>query len=165
MENDARARHQSGPWNLQMGQEIDGFILGERLHMGGMATIWAVRRKDDPDGPPLIMKVPRIKGGEDPATIVGFEVEQMVMPMLSGPHVPAFVAKGYFTRLPYIVMEQIPGPSLKASFDRAPLPFDEVADAGARVAQALHALHKQHVVHLDIKPSNILFRQIGRAHV
>jgi len=44
--------------------------------------------------------VPRIKGGEDPTTIVGFEVEQMIMPTLSGVHVPRYVAKGDFTRQP-----------------------------------------------------------------
>ncbi|MBN4688711.1 serine/threonine protein kinase, partial [Escherichia coli] len=83
---------------LSPGQVIDGFRLEERLHQGGMATLWRVRRADVPDGEPegmpLIMKVPRIKGGEDPASIVGFEVERMIMPTLSGPHVPVFVAKG-----------------------------------------------------------------------
>ncbi|MFX8086702.1 protein kinase, partial [Acinetobacter baumannii] len=40
---------------------------------------------------------------------------------------------------------------------------EEVADIGARVATALAALHRQHVVHLDIKPSNIMFRPDGTA--
>jgi hypothetical protein len=53
---------------------------------------------------PLIMKVPRIKGGDDPTTIVGFEVERMILPALRGPHVPRFVARGDFTAQPYIVM-------------------------------------------------------------
>ena len=43
------------------------------------------------------------------------------------------------------------------------LPPEEVADIGARVATALAALHRQHVVHLDIKPSNIMFRPDGTA--
>ncbi|AWI53058.1 serine/threonine protein kinase [Aquabacterium olei] len=151
---------------LQEGMVIDGFLLKQKLHMGGMATLWDVVRVDGQPGPgdgegPLIMKIPRIKGGEDPATIVGFEVEQMVMPMLKGPHVPRFIAKGDFIRQPYIVMEHIPGVSLRPRLDEAPLPADDVASIGARVAVALHALHKQHVVHLDIKPSNILFRPDG----
>ena len=103
---------------LSPGQQVDQFRLEEALHQGGMATLWKVVRvhADGTPAPadmPLIMKVPRIKGGEDPATIVGFEVEQMIMPMLSGPHVPRYVAKGDFTRQPYIVMEHIPGASLR----------------------------------------------------
>ncbi|HEX6703524.1 MAG TPA: bifunctional serine/threonine-protein kinase/universal stress protein [Albitalea sp.] len=138
---------------------IDGFRLEERTHQGGMASLWRVRRVDGDDAMPLIMKVPRIRGGDDPATIVGFEVEQMILPALSGPHVPRFVAKGDFTGRPYIVMERIGGETLRARLDAAPLPIDEVADIGWRVATALHDLHRQHVVHLDIKPSNILFRE------
>ena len=150
---------------LQPGQVLDGFRLDERIHQGGMANLWRVCRVDPQPGDtlPLIMKVPRIKGGEDPATIVGFEVEQMLMPQLSGPHVPRFVARGDWTRQAYIVMEHIPGESLRPRLDDAPLPPEEVADIGARVATALADLHRQHVVHLDIKPSNIVFRPDGTA--
>ena len=153
---------------LAPGQVIDGFRLEERLHQGGMAHLWRVTRLGDDGQPapqpvPLIMKVPRIKGGEDPATIVGFEVEQMILPALQGPHVPAYVAKGDFTRQPYLVMEQIQGPSLRPRLDEAPLAFDEIIEIGERVATALHELHKQKLVHLDVKPSNIMFRADGTA--
>jgi nucleotide-binding universal stress UspA family protein len=150
------------PASLEAGQVVDGFRLEERTHRGGMASLWRVTRvAPPPPGTPdlpLIMKVPSIMGGEEPATIVGFEVEQMIMPTLGGPHVPAFVAKGDFARLPYIVMERIEGASLRERLDAAPLPFDEIIDVGWRVATALHDLHHQHVIHLDVKPSNIMFR-------
>ncbi|EHR71930.1 serine/threonine protein kinase [Burkholderiales bacterium JOSHI_001] len=153
------------PSGVTAGQVVDGFVLEERLHQGGMANIWRVSRVNHhgDTSQPLIMKVPRIKGGEDPATIVGFEVEQMIMPMLSGAHVPHFVAKGDFTRQPYIVMERIDGHSLRPRLDDAPLPLDEVIEIGSRVATALHDLHRQHLVHLDVKPSNIMFRPDGTA--
>jgi serine/threonine protein kinase len=85
------------------------------------------------------------------------------MPRLSGPHVPRFVARGDFTRQPYIVMERIPGDTLRPRLQEAPLPLDEITSIGAKVAQALHVLHCQHLVHLDIKPSNIMFRDSGEA--
>ena len=160
----------TGQKQLHAGDIVDHFRLEERLHQGGMASLWRVVRLNgegqpvsEADALPLIMKVPRIKGGEDPATIVGFEVERMIMPTLSGPHVPKFVAKGDFTRQPYIVMEHIPGETLRPRLDHAPLALDEVVEIGERVAAALHDLHRQHVVHLDIKPSNILFRPDGTA--
>ncbi|MDE2400516.1 MAG: protein kinase [Burkholderiales bacterium] len=153
----------SPPHRLEAGQVIDGFRLDERLHQGGMAALWSVTALEAPPDVPLIMKVPRIMGGQDPASIVGFEVESMIMPRLSGPHVPRFLARGDFTRQPYIVMERLGGETLRPRLDQAPLPVDEVARLGAAVAQALHALHCQHVVHLDIKPSNIMFRETGEA--
>jgi nucleotide-binding universal stress UspA family protein len=147
------------PGPIAVGQVIDGFRVDAHLHVGGMADLWRVSHADGHDaGFPLLMKVPRLKRGEDPAVIVGFEVEQMIMPLLGGPHVPRLVAKGDFTRQPYIVMELVPGESLKARFDAAPIPLDEVVEVGGKVATALHDLHRQHLVHLDVKPSNVLFR-------
>ncbi|MBV9891222.1 MAG: universal stress protein [Rhizobacter sp.] len=125
-----------------------------------MATLWRVHRVVPvASDPPLLMKVPRLRGGEEPAAIVGFEVEQMIMPALVGPHVPRFIAKGDFARVPYIVMERIDGPALRERFDAAPLAIDEVARIGAKVATSLHDLHRQRVVHLDVKPSNVVFRR------
>jgi eukaryotic-like serine/threonine-protein kinase len=162
---------EAGP-ALAAGASIDGWLLRERLHTGGMAHLWSVVPVEGEGAPQLppgseglrwLMKVPRIKGGEDPATIVGFEVEQMILPALRGPHVPLFAARGDITRQAYIVMERIEGPTLRPRLDDAPLAFDEIIEIGARVATALHELHRQHLVHLDVKPSNIMRRADGTA--
>ncbi len=152
---------QSSRIALAPGVEVDGFRLEERVHQGGMATLWRVTKPGL--DLPLLMKVPRLGYGDDPTAIVGFEMEQMVLSRLSGPHVPRFVAAGDFSKQPYIVMEYIPGTSLRARLDAAPLPPDEVAHIGAAVATALHDLHRQHAIHLDLKPSNVLFRAPGVA--
>jgi nucleotide-binding universal stress UspA family protein len=146
---------------LEPGSVIDGFQLQQAVHRGGMATLWRVTREDL--AIPLVMKVPRLDYGDDPAAIVGFEVEQMIMPTLSGCHTPRFIAAGDFTAMPYIVMEYIPGPSLRDRLEQAPLPPAEVARLGAKIADALHHLHRQHVIHLDLKPSSVLFRAGGEA--
>lgn len=148
---------------LEPGMVFDGFRLEEKLHTGGMATLWRVGRVDAADPAPLLMKIPILGDHHDPAAIVGFEVEQMIMPKLHGIHVPHFIAAGDFTGQPYIVMELIAGTSLRARFDHAPLPVDEVVEIGIKVASALHDLHRQHVIHLDLKPSNIMFRPGGEA--
>ena len=147
--------------SLTPGTVIDGFRLEEKIYQGGMAALWRVTRADIAF--PIVMKVPRLEYGDDPAAIVGFELEQMILPTLSGIHVPRFVAAGDFTAQPHIVMEFIAGESLRARLDDAPLPAAEVAMLGAKVASALHDLHRQHVIHLDIKPSSVLFRASGEA--
>ncbi len=144
---------------LAAGSQIDGFTVGQLLHNGGMAILWSVTHPDHPA--PMLMKVPRLFEGEDPAAIVSFEMETMILPRLSGPHVPHCIATADFEVQPYIVLERVPGESLLAKLNTLPLPIDEIADIGAKVAAALDALHRQHVVHLDIKPSNILLRPSG----
>jgi serine/threonine protein kinase len=140
---------------LEAGQTIDGFRLLERLPAGGMASFWRVAR--DGDDRPMLMKIPLLRPGEDPLTIIGYEVEQMVLPCLTGPHVPRFIAAGDFER-PYIVMEFVSGLSLESLLEKAPLPMDEVAAIGVKIAFALHDIHQQHVIHLDLKPSNAILR-------
>ena len=145
----------------QEGDTINGFTLLSRVHQGGMASLWEVSKPGIDY--PLLMKMPILAEGEDPATIVGFEMEQMILPRLSGPHVPKFVAAGDFSAEPHLVMERIPGSSLLPLLEKLPLAVSEAAGLIARVAQAVQSLHRQNVIHLDIKPSNIMLRPSGEA--
>ena len=148
------------PQNLEAGQVVDGFVLEQALDPGGMASFWRVSRPGS--NLPMVMKIPLMRRGEDPLTIVGFEAEQMILARLTGPHVPKFVAAGDFER-PYIVMELVAGRSVRSLLEKTPLPADDVAAIGAKIAFALHDLHRQHVIHLDLKPSNIILRDDGEA--
>jgi nucleotide-binding universal stress UspA family protein len=143
---------------LAPGDVIGGFRLEQKFHHGGMGTLWTVSRADI--AAPLVMKLPFLLPGEDPLTIVSYETEQMILPRLSGSHVPVFVAAGDFDG-PFVVMELIAGRSLRDRLPELPLPAGAVADLGARIADALEDIHRQRVIHLDLKPSNIMIRDGG----
>jgi len=143
------------------GAVIDGFTIGECVHRGGMATLWDVTRPDI--AMPLLMKIPLMSEGEDPAAIVSFEMEQMILPRLSGPHVPACFGSGDFGRQPYVVIERIPGKTLYGRLGDLPLSFEETRGIVGKIALALADLHRQNVIHHDIKPSSIMFRPGGEA--
>ena len=145
---------------LEAGQTIDGFRLEAPLKPGGMANLWRVTHPEH--ALPMVMKLPFVQPGENPIAIISFEVEGMILPRLTGEHAPRFVKAGDFSN-PYIVMEFIAGTSLKARLDDTPLPADEVAAIGGKIAIALHDLHSRHVIHLDLKPSNVIMREDGEA--
>ena len=146
---------------VEPGAVIDGFTVGERVHSGGMATLWSVTWPESDT--PMLMKVPRISEGEDPAAIVGFEMEQMILPRLSGPHVPACFGTGDFARQPYAVIERIPGKTLYERLSELPISYEEARVIVGKIATALADLHGQNVIHHDIKPSSIMFRPTGEA--
>jgi hypothetical protein len=100
-----------------------------------MATLWSVTRPDI--AVPLLMKIPRMSEGDDPAAIVGFEMGQMILPRLSGPHVPVCFGAGDLARQPYVVIERIPGKTLYGRLPDLPLPFEEAVAITCRLQQRL----------------------------
>ena len=152
---------------LEPGTEIDGFRVVDCIHAGGMAHIYAVEyaQPDRSPGFPMAMKIPRMTAGDGAENIVSFEVELQILPVLSGPHVPRFVAAGDLVRLPYLVMEYIPGQTLQHWLDEGPGRCDTatIARLGAATAHAAHSLHQQNVCHLDLQPANVLIKADGTA--
>ena len=155
---------------LDPGAVIDGFEIEECLHAGGMAHIYKVRYAPGADGTrreaefPMAMKIPRMTAGDGAENIVSFEIEQQIMPALTGPYVPRFVAAGDLSRTPYLVMEYVQGQTLDHWLERdEPLTPQEMARLGVAMAKAAHSLHRQNVCHLDLKPANVLIRPDGSA--
>ena len=154
---------------LPPGTEIDGFVVEDCIHAGGMAHIYSVRyaqtqRPASAPAFPMVMKIPRMTAGDGAENIVSFEMELQILPHLHGPHVPRFVAAGDLLRLPYLVMEHMAGQTLQHWLDQAqPLPIDTIAQLGAAIAQAAHSLHQQNCCHLDLKPGNVLVQDDGNA--
>lgn len=144
---------------FEAGARIDGFELVERLQSGGMASLW--RAKNPEFDFPLLLKIPFLDPGGDVSVILGFEAEELILKRLSGPHVPRFAASGSLATVPYIAMEFVAGVGLEQLTKAAPQPADEVARIGAEIARALAALHRQKVVHLDLKPENIILAERG----
>ena len=146
------------------GTEIDGFRLGERLHVGTMASIY--RLMGDAGPLPLIMKIPRLGAGERAANVISFEVCRTVLGALSqSPYHPTLVAYGDVETTPYLVMEYIEGLTLNEWTRKAPIPPEETARLGHAFAMALHEIHRQDVVHLDLKSTNVMYRPNGEATI
>jgi eukaryotic-like serine/threonine-protein kinase len=151
---------------LEPGTLVDQFVVGSCIHAGGMAHIYSVSFADAAQDPgfPMVMKVPRMGTGDGAENIVSFEVEHMILPALSGPHVPRFVAAGDLAVLPYLVMEHVLAPTLASWMEATPqLAIDTAVQLAAALASAVHHLHTQNAVHLDIKPTNVLIRPDGSA--
>jgi nucleotide-binding universal stress UspA family protein len=144
------------------GSEIDGYRLGEMIHAGSMAYIF---RLTGPQGPlPLVMKIPRLGPGERAVNVIGFEVCRMVMGALAqSPHHATLVSYGDVETMPYLVMGYVEGTRLSDWVSRAPIAPEEIARLGAAFALALHDLHCNDVVHLDLKPTNVIYRSGGEA--
>lgn len=149
------------PSDLVSGTVVDGFHLIEKLARGGMGAIWLVEPEGDDLRFPVVMKIPFFEAGADRSAIVSYEVESLILPRLSGPHLPRVVKVGDLGSVPYIVMEYVEGPLLSGRAKVAPLAADEVRELGIELAVAVEELHRQHVIHFDLKPGNVILSQRG----
>ena len=148
---------------LAPGDELDGFRLGELVHSGRMGRVFRVSptpARGDP-GFPLLMKLPRTERGSGAEGLLAFETEHTVLPLLSGAHVPRFVAAGDLAQTPYLVVEWVEGASLQSLLARGALEFEVAVQRGAAVADALHSIHSQGAIHFDLKPDNVIVRDSG----
>lgn len=67
--------------------------------------------------------------------------------------------RGY--RIRFLVLERLSAPSLAQLLATAPPDVSLVAEIGTQVAAALASLHRRGVLHLDIKPANIMVERVS----
>ena len=150
--------------HFERGQSIDGFVIDEPLHAGGMAKIYRVHCADPARQPdfPLILKLPFMAAGDGGENLRGFEVEKQILAALHGPHAPRYFAAGDVTTRPYLVIEYVEGETLQERLDRNTAhDAAAIAQMGAQLADAVHWLHEQDVCHLDLKPGNVMLAARG----
>lgn len=144
---------------LRPGERLDGFRIEELLAEGGMARVYRVRHARHRR--PLVMKVPRIEEGAPPSTLGAHENELRILERLHGDHVPCLIAHGDPETQPYLVMEYLERAPLPEAMRAGPLPVDRIVEMMIPVCHAVHELHRQNVIHLDLNPSNIRARASG----
>jgi len=149
------AKHIAAPDSLV------GRTIGRRYEIvalvakGGMAVVY--RAHDRELDRPVALKVPRGEFARDRAFSEQFRREARAAARLSHPSIVAVYDSGEERGLPWIVMEFVPGQTLRELLDaRGRLDLTATGELLGPVADALDHAHRAGVVHLDVKPENIL---------
>ena len=153
--------HDETIYEVTLGETVDGFKLVEQMVESEVSILYRVTHPDHPLA--MVMKVPKLHKKLPPSTYSGFESEIRILSGVKGPYTPKFIASGDMAECPYLVMEYIEGKVLLQAVTEAPLPAERVADLIAPVCKAVHELHRQNVIHLDLRPANIRNREDGTA--
>ena len=148
---------------FQPGKEIDGFLIGEEVHRGGMAVLYEASKEGVEY--PILLKVPRVGRDQPVESLIGFETELTVMKALKSPYVPRLAGTGNMAKKPYIAMERLDGRPLDKLIEEQGGKLSEIEQTiqiVSNLALAVASLHAQDVIHLDLKPENILVTQDNR---
>lgn len=145
-------------------QYFDGYRVIDRLGGGAMATVY--RAVDIESNQEVALKV--LAPGADDILRERFRVEARTVSVLSHPHIVQTLRVGQAQKsFPYIAMELVEGDSLATLLERQnQLSVADSCLLLEPIARALAYAHSHHVVHRDVKPSNILLRvvQPGTPH-
>ena len=126
----------------------------EHIGRGGMADVWSARDK-------RLRRMVAIKTilsdlGSDLNPVELFEREAHTIAQMEHPHILPIYDFGEYDGSLYIVMRYVTGGSLEDMMREGPLPPDEVLRLGDAIGRALDHAHENNVIHLDLKPPNIL---------
>src|SRR5512132_143980 len=126
-----------------------------RIAQGGMAIVY--RGHDRHLDRVVAIKVPRPEFARDREFSEQFRREARTAARLSHPNVVAVYDSGEEKGLPWIVMEHVDGRTLRDLLDsQRRLSPETTAELLGPVADALDHAHHAGVVHLDVKPENLL---------
>jgi putative two-component system response regulator len=156
---------QGGTAQLMLGN----YRVLDLLGVGGMASVFKaehrlLRR-------PVAIKVMVLARTDDPKVLERFLSEMWIVGQLQHPNIVTALDAGELpstsidvSRIQYLVMEYIPGQDLEQRVKgQGPLDPSFACDLIYQVADALDEAHKHHLVHRDVKPSNIRVTPEGQS--
>ena len=151
--------------------DLKGRLLGnryeiiEKIGSGGMATVY--KAKCHVLNRYVAIKILRDEFTTDEEFIKRFEVEAQSAASITHPNIVSVYDVGVDGNLYYIVMELIKGKTLKEIIteEKGPLPWKWSVNIASQIASALETAHKNHIIHRDIKPHNIIITEDGVAKV
>ncbi|MFN0040449.1 MAG: protein kinase domain-containing protein [Burkholderiales bacterium] len=139
------------------------YELVEKIGEGGMAQVYkavqgSLRR-------PVAIKVLSRTLTDDPAVVEGFQRESLIIARLNHPNIIHVIDRGIADSVPYFVMEFVEGTHLGRVIAEGSYDFRRKVDAVVQLCKALAYAHRNGVIHLDIKPANILIDNEGNVKV
>ena len=149
---------------LTVGQTADHFRVNKLLGRGGMGAVYLAH--DEQLGRDVALKVIKSELVDSEAARARFQIEARATARLNHPNIVTIHGVGLLDRAPYVELEFVQGQSLQEELD-GPRRLDRRASLKIMldVAVALAEAHRQGVLHLDLKPSNLLLGDDGRVRV
>jgi eukaryotic-like serine/threonine-protein kinase len=139
---------------------LGDFELRERLGEGGMGTVYRARQRSLDREVALKLLSAGPWASED--FIARFKREARQAARLQHPNIVAVHGIGEQEGLIFYAMELVPGETMSRMLERRQeLPAREAAMLIRTIAEAVDYAHRLGVLHLDLKPGNVLLNTVG----
>lgn len=140
------------------------YELFERIGEGGMSVVY--KAKDKLLNRFVAIKILKPQFINDHKFIDSFRRESQAAASLSHPNIVNIYDVGREGNIHYIVMELIEGKTLSDYIhEQGPMSYPKVIVLSKQIAAALSFAHKNHIIHRDVKPHNIMITPSGTAKI
>jgi eukaryotic-like serine/threonine-protein kinase len=167
-ETQASRRRESAPldgsrasWGFNEGDPIAPERTAIRL-LGGGERYEAYLAWDDQLLSLVVVKVLRPSHVDDAHARAGLMAEAGMLRRLRHPVIVRSFAAAPDAARPHVVLEYVDGPRLSTLLRTSPMALDQTLSLGLQLSSAAHYMSARGVVHLDIKPQNIIMAAPAR---
>ncbi len=146
-----------------IGKTLRGYELVDTIGEGGFGAVYRARQLVV--GREVAIKVILPQFANSPTFVRRFEAEAQLVARLEHPHIVPMFDYWRDPEGAYLVMRYVSGGSLSAALDNGPLSLSQVVRLLDEITAALSVAHRNGVVHLDLKPDNILVDEDGNYYL
>ena len=160
--------------NLSTGDEIDGLKLERQLYTSARSHVFIATHSSCEaihTNSPVVVKTPATDFALSPEMLNGFLIESWFARRVNSSHViksPTFTDLGlpYSPSAFYSVSEYVQGQTLAQwAVDNPTASLEQVRNIIEQVGKGLQAMHRQGILHRDIRPDNIIFSEQGHCTI
>jgi eukaryotic-like serine/threonine-protein kinase len=149
---------------LELGANLGPYEILGPLGAGGMGEVYQAH--DTKLGRDVAIKVLPEAFAHDPERLSRFQREAKMLASLNHPNIAAIYGLEDGAGRKYLVMELVPGETLRERVAReGALPVEEALGVARQIAEALEAAHEKSIIHRDLKPANVKVTPEGRVKV
>ncbi len=148
------------PPPLEPGMVLDGYRVLRELHASSRTQVYLAL--DTETDTRVVLKTPSVNFEDDPEYIDQFLHEEWAGKRLNSAHVLTVLEPHGRRQCLYYVTEYVKGTTLRQWMHDHPQPsLDEVRNIVEQVTRGLRAMHRQEMIHQDLKPENIMIDEHG----
>jgi len=152
------------PPELLPGMKIDGYEILQEINLSARSQIYLA--KDMENGKQIILKTPSENYSDDPWYLDGFVREEWIGQRLKHPSLMKTYKSKTKKQFLYFTTEYIKGQTVSQWISAYPNPeISTVIDYIEQLASALRAMHRQDVIHQDLKPDNVMINESNRIKI
>ena len=138
---------------------IPGIRVLHLIGEGGTSRVYLASRERDDE--PLVVKILRQEITRDKKALARFMEEYSMVERIQSRHVARIHGHGQSEAYAYLVMEFFEGGDLNKRLGGEPVPPEEALRLFRELMFALGDIHEKGILHRDLKPQNLMFRNDG----